>query len=53
MLGLYEDSQEKTQEKGKILEENAQTAQEESARHNHFPLVLQMVCKSTYYQPLD
>jgi len=32
MMGLYEDSQEKTQEKGKILEENAQAAQEESAR---------------------
>jgi hypothetical protein len=29
MLGFYEDSQEETQEKGKILEENAQTAQEE------------------------
>jgi hypothetical protein len=32
MLGFYEDSQEETQEKGKILEENAQAAQEESAR---------------------
>ena len=31
MLGFYEDSQEKTEEKGKILEENAQAAQEESA----------------------
>ena len=32
MLGFYEESREETQEKGKILEENAQTAQEESAR---------------------
>jgi len=32
MLGFYEDSQKETQEKGKILEENAQPAQEESAR---------------------
>lgn len=32
MLGFYEDSREETQEKGKILEENAQAAQEESAR---------------------
>jgi hypothetical protein len=28
-MGFYEDSQKETQEKGKILEENAQTAQEE------------------------
>ena len=34
MLGLYEDSQEKTQEKGKILEENARTAQEEILEKN-------------------
>jgi hypothetical protein len=34
MLDLYEDSQEKTQEKGKILEENAQTAQEEILEEN-------------------
>jgi len=32
MLGFYEESREETQEKGKILKENAQTAQEESAR---------------------
>jgi len=32
MLGFYEESREETQEKGKILEENGQAAQEESAR---------------------
>ena len=32
MMGFYEDSQKETQEKGKILEENAPPAQEESAR---------------------
>jgi hypothetical protein len=31
-LGFYEVGREETQEKGKILEENAQAAQEESAR---------------------
>jgi hypothetical protein len=31
-LGFYEDSREETQEKGKILEENAHAAQEESTR---------------------
>jgi len=31
-LGLYEKISEKTQKKEKILEENAQAAQEESAR---------------------
>ena len=31
MLGFYEESREETQEKGKILKENAQAAQEESA----------------------
>jgi hypothetical protein len=51
MLDLYEDSQKKTQEKGKILEENAQTAQEESARHNHFPPVLQWSAKARIISP--
>jgi len=31
-LGFYEVCREEAQEKGKILEENAQTAQEEGAR---------------------